>query len=646
VAGWLRGTGFFVMVEVGISLAIAAIPEALPAVTTLILALGVLHLARNHAIVRRLASVETLGATTVICTDKTGTLTQNLMAVREYRLADGRKIDPATTPPARQADTVLVHALRVGVLCSDAGINSSSDDQDHFVGGPTETALLRGADDLGIDIAGQRSANPKIREVPFDATTRLMTTSHRTSSGGLLLVLKGAPSAVLDSCASYAAGTGIALPLDAEARARFRAVNDDMAARAMRVLGLAERQDDDDERDPGQTNSGYTFLGFAGMMDPPRPAVAEALRRARRAGIRVVMLTGDQVNTARAIARELGIGAEEPDVVHARELAGIEPQALAELAWKADAFARVSPEDKLRIVEALQHAGEVVAVTGDGVNDAPALKRADIGIAMGRRGTEVAKEAADVVLTDDNFATLVLAVEAGRAIYTNITRFIHLMFSKNLGAVLAIFAAIASGWPLPLLPLQILWINLVTDVFPAMALAVEPPTPGAMRRDPRPSDAALLSRPFLLLIAWQGVMMGSLILAFYWWAVHRYGPGPHARTIAMMTLIGGQLGHMFNCRSRTRSALVGLLRNPFVWAAAGIVVALQIAAVYLSPLAAVLGTVRPEGADWIIVTASIVLPVAVVELSKLLGRRPAGNPAGFRPPLARSPGGGVTPIAP
>jgi Ca2+-transporting ATPase len=288
-------------------------------------------------------------------------------------------------------------------------------------------------------------------------------------------------------------------------------------------------------------------------------------------------------------------------------------------------FARVSPEDKLRIVEALMQSGEVVAVTGDGVNDAPALKRASIGVAMGERGTEAAKEAADVVLADDNFATILRAVEAGRTIYANIVKFVHLMFSENLGEVLVIFLSIAAGWPLPLLPLQILWINLVTDVFPALALAVEPAAPAVMQRRPRPSNSSLLSRGLLVLITWQGAMLAAITLSIYAWALGSYGEGAHARTVAMMALVGVQLGHLFNCRSRTRSAFEGLFRNPFIWIAAAIVIALQLMAVYLPPLSRLLNTTRLTSLDWLMAACAVVAPIMLVEVSKSFSRWKRGE---------------------
>ncbi|HSE20066.1 MAG TPA: HAD-IC family P-type ATPase [Pyrinomonadaceae bacterium] len=617
LTGWLRGDGLWMMVEVGISLAVAAVPEGLPAVTTLILALGVLRMARQRAIMRRLTAVETLGSTTVICADKTGTLTENRMTVREYYLSDGRKIEVTETDCVTTGDELLERALRIGVLCNEAVFRADGKEAPVTIGDPTETALLVVANALVLDVSHERAVHPKLAEQPFQASTKRMTTLHRRIDGQHFAALKGAPAVVLEACSTYAVG-GEVRPLDGEANARFTFANEQMADRALRVLALAVKhfggnanQFSDDD-----LATGYTLLGLVGMIDPPRPGVAEAIRRARIAGIRTVMLTGDQLNTGRAIARELGLGGGEPRALHARDLIGLDQKRLANLARSTDVFARVTPEDKLRIVEALQKAGEVVAVTGDGVNDAPALKRANIGIAMGQRGTEVAKEAADVVLADDNFATILLAVEGGRTIYANITKFVHMMFTHNLGEVVMIFTAIAVGWPLPLLPLQILWMNLVTDVFPALALAVEPASPELMKQPPRDPHVRLLSRNFMTLIGWQAVMLAALALAAYAWALQSYGAGARARTVALFALIGVQLGHMFNCRSRTRSAFNTLFTNPFIWLASFIVIVLQLLAIYVSPLARVLGTVHLSQTDWLIVSFCVLAPIVIVELTK------------------------------
>jgi Ca2+-transporting ATPase len=621
ITGWLRGDGLWLMVEVGISLAVAAVPEGLPAVTTLILALGVLRMARQRAIVRRLSAVETLGSTTVICTDKTGTLTENRMTVREYYLSDDRRIEVENGEASLADDALLQQAVRIGVLCNEASFRAELKDETRTIGDPTETALLVVADALVLDVSNERALHPKVAEQPFQASTKRMTTLHRTTAGQHFAALKGAPAVVLDSCSNYVAANGDAVALDVEALNGFRAANEQMAKRALRVLGLAIKhfKDEAEHSSDEALETGYTFVGFVGMIDPPRAGVASAIRRARIAGIRTVMLTGDQLNTGIAIARELGLTKKEPVALHARDLIAADTN-LADLARNTDVFARVSPEEKLRIVEALQKAGEVVAVTGDGVNDAPALKRANIGIAMGQRGTEVAKEAADVVLADDNFETIVRAVEGGRTVYANITKFVHMMFSHNLGEVLMIFTAIAAGWPLPLLPLQILWMNLVTDVFPALALAVEPASPDIMTRPPRRSDSNLLSKPFLVLIGWQAALLATLSLGAYLWALQVYGPGSHARTIALFSLVFVQLGHTFNCRSRTHSAFAGLFRNPFLWVAAFVVVCLQLMAVYLSPLAVVLDTTKPSLTDWTVIASCGVLTVGIVEIAKFVHR--------------------------
>ncbi|MFY9608117.1 MAG: HAD-IC family P-type ATPase [Blastocatellia bacterium] len=628
VTGWLRGDGLWLMAEVAISLAVAAVPEGLPAVTTLILALGVMRMARQNAIVRRLAAVETLGSTSIICTDKTGTLTQNRMTVREYRLADGSSVLSSDPQSAADEDELLGRVVRASVLCNEASLTANAGNRSRAIGDPTETALLVAAEEMGVDVSGLRSKYPKVIEVPFDASTKRMITVHRGKTGVDLAAIKGAPSVVLKACANYVDSGGVTPLLDDDVRARFLSANEEMAGRALRVLGLAEKNLDrvgdrvaqglvsELESNP-QIQAGYTFLGFVGMIDPPRPEVPEAIEQARAAGIRIVMLTGDQMNTARAIARELRLnGDQEIVALHARDLEGASHDGLVKLARAATVFARVSPEDKLRIVEALVQSGEVVAVTGDGVNDAPALKRASIGIAMGERGTEVAKEAADVVLADDNFATIVKAVEGGRTIYANIIKFVHLIFSHNLGEVLVIFLSIAAGWPLALLPLQILWVNLVTDIFPALALAVEPATQGVMQRPPRPANSTLLSRDLLVLISWQGAMLAAVTLWIYGWALDAYGEGDHARTVALMALVGVQLGHMFNCRSRTRSAFEGLFHNPFIWIAAAIVIALQLMAVYLTPLSRVLNTTRLTSVDWLLATGAVFAPILLVEVTK------------------------------
>lgn len=615
VAGFIRGDDLWLVTKISISLAVAAVPEGLPAVTTLILALGVLRMAKASAIVRHLAAVETLGSTTVICTDKTGTLTENQMKVRQIVFSDGRSIKLPVDEKHDRDEASLGRLVRVAILCNQATFHPV--EKESF-GDPTETALLSMAHELGVDVGQEREINQKISDVPFEAATKRMIAVFDTGNSECTTMMKGAPSVVLDACQFYSDGAGsIDHPLDTASRDRFYQINEAMAGAGLRVLAFADKTHD---RGAG-AEDGYTFLGFVGMTDPPRREVPDAIRRAKEAGIRVVMLTGDQLLTAQSIARELRLS-EDHDVfaLHSRDLIDVGSEGVAELARRAHVFARVTPEDKLRIVQALQQAGEIVAVTGDGVNDAPALKQANIGIAMGMRGTEVAKESADIVLTDDNFSTIVHAVERGRTIYANIIKFVHLMFSQNLGEILVIFVAIIFGLPLPLLPLQILWINLVTDIFPAFALAVEPTTKETMMRRPRPPTEALLSPKFMFLIAWQGAMLAAITLATYIWSLNSYGEGAHARTVGLFALVGVQLGHLFNCRSRTRSTFEGFFSNSFIFVAVAIVVGLQLLAVLNPFLANLLGLEPPNLADWLVIVVATLLPIPIVEITKAIAR--------------------------
>lgn len=623
LAGYLRGDNWWLMLEVSISLAVAAVPEGLPAVTTLILALGVLRMARQNAIVRKLSAVETLGSATVICTDKTGTLTENRMTVQEYYLATKLVVQFSTNEKENIPDEKMRRLLRVSVLCNEASFDLQTTDDTQPIGDPTETALLVAAHKFGVNIQAERSQYKKLFEHPFDATTKKMITVSESEDGEQFAALKGAPAVILKACKNYVDGNGELTILDDEKRDQFIKINDKMADRALRVLAFAEKPlNGKFVENSNELADGYTFLGFSGMIDPPRKGVAEAIRIAQVAGIRVVMLTGDQINTARAVAEDLRLSnGEDIFALHSDDLKNSESAEIAEMARKSHVFARVTPEDKLRIVEALQKAGEIVAVTGDGVNDAPALKRANIGIAMGLRGTEVAKESADIVLTDDNFSTIVKAIEGGRTIYANITKFVHWMFSSNLAEIIVIFIPIAIGYPLSLLPLQILWVNLVTDIFPALALAVEPPSSETMTRPPKSAKENFLSAPFLFLISWQSVMLGGMTIGAYFWALQTYGEGSHARTIALLAIVGGQIGHLFNCRSKTRSVFNGFFSNRYIFGAVAIVIGLQLFALYFPPLARILDTVPPNKADFVMIIISIVLPIMIVEITKMFGRR-------------------------
>jgi Ca2+-transporting ATPase len=634
LAGWVRGNGFLHMVEVGISLAIAAVPEGLPAVATMTLALGMQRMAWRGALVRRLSAVETLGSTTVICSDKTGTLTRNEMTARVYQLGDrrieltgagydlsgefqehSRRIEP-------QADDHVMLALRVGVLCCDATLDRTNDTVT-VLGDPTEGALLVAAAKAGLDKDLLEREYPRVAEVPFHSHSKRMVTIHRNPSGRLVAYIKGSPGRLVESSSGIFTPDGVR-PMTANAQHKLMGQNEALASQALRVLALAYKELPDDYLENDLVD-GLVFVGLVGMIDPLREEAKAAIETCRRAGIRTVMITGDQQATAAEIGRQLGLdrGPEGQPLgtAHGRDLSALDAAGWQAVAAKTGVFARVSPEHKLRIVEALQARGDVVAMTGDGVNDAPALKKSDIGVAMGLKGTEVAKEAADMVITDDNFATIVAAVEQGRVIYANILRFVHYLFSCNLAEILVVFVAILIGWPLPLAALQVLWLNMITDVFPAMALALEPSSPDAMKRMPRDPREPLLNRQFVGLIAWQGTLLATVTLLAFGFGMRWYGAdGPglrHAITIAFMTLALTQVWHAFNARSQRRSALSSqVFRNGWLWTAVGACVGLQLLAVYWPFLQRVLHTVPLTLADWGLVVACSLAPVAVIETVK------------------------------
>jgi P-type Ca2+ transporter type 2C len=646
-AGVLRGNEILKMLEVGVSLAIAAVPEGLLAVTTMTLAVGMQRMARMRALVRRLPAVEALGSTTVICTDKTGTLTRNEMTVRvllagEQRVevtgsgysADGElrqgdhAIDRATLSAA---DDPVATAIRIGALCNDATVTRTGDAA-RVLGDPTEVALIVLAEKAGLEHAALEAAFPRLAELPFSSETKRMFTVHRTADGSRVLYAKGAPSAMLDSSAWVFDAKGRSAITDAN-RTQWRERNDELAGNALRVLGLAFRPlTDADGDDIGALAHDMTFVGLAGMIDPLSDGVKATIDTCRTAGIRVVMITGDQLATATEIAHQLGldvgVGGAAMRVVHAKELTGLDDGGWQKIVTDASVFARVTPEHKLQIVGALQKQGEVVAMTGDGVNDAPALKTADIGIAMGIRGTDVAKDAAAIVITDDNFATIVGAVEQGRVIVSNILRFIHYLFACNFAEIITVFTAIMLGWPLPIAVLQILWLNMVTDLFPALALAMEPAGDDVMLKPPRDPRAPLMTRSFAWLIAWQGMVLAACTLVAFRVALRWYGDTGaglvHAVTIAFMTLSMVQIVHTLNARSRTKSLFnSGVLNNRWLLAAIGVSVMVQLTAVQVPVLRSVLDTVPLVWQDWQLILACTTVPLIVVESVKLFGRATA-----------------------
>jgi Ca2+-transporting ATPase len=602
LAGVLHGQPVGLMLETAISLAVAAVPEGLPAVVSLALAAGLWRLARRGALVRRLAAVETLGSTTVICADKTGTMTENQMTVTTIRLDDrqvavsggGRVIVGDLTDQGGRAVSPLVDPhlqllLTAAALCNDASLRVGSDGV-HLYGDPTEAALLVVAAKAGLAAADIAPAWPRRREIPFDPTRRMMATFHDMPDGGSALLAKGAPAVILELSTRRHTTSG-PVPMSAEDRARFLDDNRGMAREGLRVLALAWRPIDAIET---ATVADLVFLGFVGSVDPVRPSVREAIAACRDAGIRTIMLTGDQQLTAQTVGRQLGL---QPEAVRSR----------------------VSPEGKLALVAELQEHGEIVAMTGDGVNDAPALARADIGVAMGRHGTDVARESADLVLTDDNFATIVEAVKEGRIIYANLRKVIHFLFSCNLSEILTIFVAILLGYPAPLLPLQILWVNLVTDILPAVALIRDPAEHDVMRLPPRDRTEALITWRFVARVLGEGALLAAGVLSVYLWVVWNQGPGARASSMAFTALV---LIHPFQALSCRSERLNWWRLRPNWWVPLSLLALLgaQWLTLEPGPLARLLGTVPLTGADWLVLTLGVLWPVTVMEARKAWAR--------------------------
>ena len=609
-AGVVAGRETRAMVEMGVALAVAAVPEGLPIVATVALARGMWRMARRSALVTRLPAVETLGATTVILTDKTGTLTENRMAVARLALASG-DVEVGAGPIVAGEGTPLRRALEVGVLCNDATLpagGAAVPDAD-AVGDPMELALLEAGARAGLTREALSAELPEVREEAFDPAVKMMATVHRARDGYLVAV-KGAPEAVLEHATAVLTADG-PVPLTLEARAGWRDRAERLARAGLRVLGLATRRA---ERPDAAPWDGLTLVGLVGLLDPPRPDVAGAIAACRRAGVRVVMVTGDHAETARAIAARVALtGDGAPRVVEGAELRGLAALTAGERARlaRADVFARVGPEQKLDLVALYQARGDVVAMTGDGVNDAPALRRADIGIAMGRRGTQAAREAADMVLRDDAFPSVVAAMAQGRVILANIRTFAVYLLSCNLSEVLAVGVAALGGLPLPLLPLQILYLNLVTDVFPAFALGVGEGEPGVMREPPRDPRAAIVTRRHWVAIGAWGALITAATLAAFALALVLLPPGA-ALTVSFLTLAFAQLWHVFNMRARGAARFANdVTANPFVWGALGVCAALIIAAVHLAPLAAVLRLAPPGAGGWTLAIGASLVPVTV-----------------------------------
>ncbi|WP_374615052.1 cation-translocating P-type ATPase [Sphingorhabdus sp.] len=623
VIGVMRGDGLVETAMTAIALAVAAIPEGLPAVVTVTLALGMHRMAKRHAIVKKLAAVETLGCTTVICSDKTGTLTLNQMTARHVfcsgRLfaVGGEGYDGAGEIAAADGRPLpdWVSLLAPAALCSDSRIHDGE-----LIGDPTEGALLALALKAGLDPDKLAEDHPRIAEIPFDSAHKFMATFHHDGTVVRMWV-KGAPDVLLRRAARWLSVTE--QTLDDDASAEFSERNAAFAGEAMRVLALAGRAIPAEEFDPAGDLMAWandlTLIALVGIIDPPRPEAQEAIRVCQAAGIAVKMITGDHRATAAAIARDLGLQGEARE---GREIEGLSGLALAEMVERTAVFARVSPEHKLRIVEALQARGHVVAMTGDGVNDAPALKTADIGVAMGITGTEVTKEAATLVLTDDNFASIVHAVEEGRTIYDNIVKFVRFQLSTNIGAVLTVLGAPLLGMPTPFTAIQILWVNIIMDGPPAMTLGVEPARPGIMHSPPRPTDAHILSLERLWRLGLYGLTMAVGTLAAYAWGEHegRGGGGGHAYavTLAFTTFVLFQFFNIFNARAEHGSAFSRqFFSNGKLWLALVGVVGLQVLAVHWGPAQAVFDTVDLSLGDWGLATAIASSTLLLEEARKL-----------------------------
>jgi Ca2+-transporting ATPase len=572
VGGLARGEPAVLMFLTAVSLAVAAIPEALPAVVTISLALGARTMARHQALIRRLPAVETLGSITFICSDKTGTLTQNRMHAEKV-YADGET--QSALPNADSASTVLRQLGQAMALNNEVSSNGNRD----FLGDPTEVALYRAAQDAGFDKSDLQERFTRLGNIPFDSTRKRMTTLHQTPDGDVIAYSKGAPEQLLEVCSTQMTASGDDIQLD---RTGLADVAESLAAHGYRVMAFALRRWPalPQERDPDSVERDLVFLGMVALMDPPRPEVEAAVGECRSAGVTPVMITGDHPATARAIAMRLGIAGRDDPVATGQELAGLDATALESRVSDVRVYARVTPEQKIHIVKALQKRGEIAAMTGDGVNDAPALKRADIGVAMGLSGTDVAREASDMVLLDDNFATIVRAIRQGRRIYDNIRKFIKYTMTSNFGEIWTLAMAPLLGLPIPLLPIHILWINLVTDGLPGLALAMEKEERGIMERPPRPPNEPVFAHGMWQHIILVGMVIGSLSIFAQWWSWSK--GSDHWQTMVFTVLTFAQLVQALAIRSESDSLLrVGIFTNLHLIGAIVLTVVLQLMIIYV-----------------------------------------------------------------
>ncbi|MFZ1029291.1 MAG: cation-transporting P-type ATPase [Limnoraphis robusta] len=629
-AGIIGGKELFLMIQTAIALAVAAVPEGLPIVATVALARGMWRMAKRNALINRLSAVETLGATNIICTDKTGTLTENRMSVAQIALSSGilkvsgealkiegeftqdeEKIDP-------QQNECLRSLLEVGVLCNKATLPELNKEKDKPLGDPMEVALLVAGAKGDIRRKNLLETYPEVQEIAFDSDTKMMTTIHEDEQGYRFAV-KGAPESVIDVCTQQLTAEGVQ-DLSEDERNAWQERCNKLAKEGLRILAFASKNTDNSEAEPYEN---LTLLGVVGLLDPPREQVKSSLKACHDAGIRVIMVTGDQPVTARNIALAVGLITEqEAEARQGNELQSLDnlsKQQKQEL-QQVSIFARVSPEQKLNLVTLHQEHNAIVAMTGDGVNDAPALKKADIGIAMGKRGTQVAQEAADMVLQDDAFSSIVAAVEQGRAIFGNIRKFTLYLLSGNMGEIIAVAGASLVQAPLPLLPLQILFLNAVNDVFPALALGVGEGSPNLMKQKPRDRSEPILPRRHWMAIVLYGVIISLTVLGVFWLCLTRLGmEEEQAVTISFLTLAFGRLWHVFNMRDSNS----GLLRNEvtqnrYVWLALLVCTGLLSMAVYISPLANVLQLVNPGWQGWGFILAGSLIPLVIGQILKAI----------------------------
>ncbi|MCG5524168.1 cation-transporting P-type ATPase [Ectothiorhodospira haloalkaliphila] len=632
---WVRSYPLDEMFLAAASLAVSTIPEGLPAILTIALAIGVQKMARRNAIIRRLPAVETLGSVSTICSDKTGTLTRNEMTVSSLRSRE-RHVEVDGVGYAPQGgfseddqdinpddDPVLAQGLRVGLLCNDAQVFEK---EGHWVmeGDPTEGSLVVLARKAGMDPQTEQGQMPRVDVIPFESDHKYMATLHRDHDGQGVIYLKGAPERVLELCEHEQTRDG-ARPLE---RAWWEQAMEEVAARGERLLAVAARDARPHQNDLNYSQveaGGFSLLAILGIIDPPREEAIRAVGQSLEAGIRVKMITGDHLITAQAVGGLLGIGGKDKaTAIAGHELDHMTPEQLRETARTTDVFARTTPEHKLRLVQALQHGGSIVAMTGDGVNDAPALKRADVGVAMGHKGTEAAKEASEMVLADDNFASIAHAVEEGRTVYDNIRKAILHMLPTNAGQSMTIMMAILMGLALPLTPVQVLWVNMVTSVTLAMALAFEPSEPGVMKRPPRNPNAPLLSGFLLWRIPFVAVLLWLGTFGHFVWMQEVVGSSEElARTVAINTLVAGQAFYLLNLRLIYQPVLRGwaIFQSRAMWLAIGILVLLQLAFTYAPVMNTLFGTTAIGWEDWARILLFGLVVFVIVELEKTVLRR-------------------------